>query len=177
MNRERALHFLSLGLPHTQVASIVGVSPSRISQLLSEPSVKEILALRESETQERNFEEERIEGKQIAVKNQLLDSLAKRSDEATFMEIARAYEIICRAESLKKNPVPIAGTQIFGGVTVQIALPQRNLQEEIEITKDKEVISVGGRPLLPLGANQVTQLFKSMKEINNEPSRLQSCPT
>lgn len=173
MNRERAIHFLSLGLPHTQVASIVGVSPGRISQLLAEPSVKELLALKETEQEVQTFEDARLEAKVIGVKNQLLDSLAKRNDEATFMELARAYEIVCRSESLKRNPIPIAGTQIFGGVTVQIAMPQRNLLEEIEITKDREVISVGGRELAPMSAGQVTKLFKEMRD---EPNRLQSCP-
>jgi len=32
----------------------------------------------------------------------------KRTDEATYMDLARAYEIIARAESLKRNPIPLA---------------------------------------------------------------------
>ena len=39
------------------------------------------------------------------------------SHEATFMELARAYEMISRAESLKKNPLPLAGTNLFAGMT------------------------------------------------------------
>ena len=90
MDRSKAVHFLSLGLSPSQVASIVGVSPGRISQLLAEPEIKEMLAVAELENGEKNAEEQRIDGKILAVKNNLLDSLASRTNEATFMEIARA---------------------------------------------------------------------------------------
>jgi len=169
MDRSKAVHFLSLGLSPSQVASIVGVSPGRISQLLAEPEIKEMLAVAELENGEKNAEEQRIDGKILAVKNNLLDSLASRTNEATFMEIARAFEIVCRAESLKKNPLPIAGANIFNGMTVQISMPQRSLREEIQITSDREVIAVGNRELAPLPARQVTELFGRLR---NEPESL-----
>jgi len=68
MNRAKAIHFLSLGLPPGQVASIVGVSPSRISQLLSEPSVKELIEEKQLERQTENEENERLEAKVLASK-------------------------------------------------------------------------------------------------------------
>lgn len=176
MDRKRALHFLSLGLSTGQVASIVGVSPGRISQFIAEPEIKAQLEIAQLEGGEKTVEEERIEAKQTAVKNDLLDALSKRSNEASFMEIARAYEIVCRAESLKKNNIPIAGAQIFNGTIVQISLPQKSMQEEIEVTKDREVISIGGRELTPMPSGQVLKLFRSMKEQDYEPQCLQSSP-
>jgi hypothetical protein len=164
MDKNKAVHFLSLGLSPSQVASIVGVSPGRISQLLAEPEIKEMVALKEVENSEKNAEEQRIDAKMLSVKNTLLDNLAVRSNEASFMEIARAFEIVCRAESLKKNPIPLQGTQIFNGMTVQISMPQRTLREEIQITSDREVIAIGDRALAPLNASQVTSLFGRMKE-------------
>ena len=169
MDRNKAVHFLSLGLSPSQVASIVGVSPGRISQLLAEPEIKEMVLLKELENSEKNAEDQRVEAKILSVKNSLLDSMASRSNEATFMELSRAFEIVCRAEALKKNPIPLQGVNVFNGVTVQIALPQRTLNEEIQITSDREVIAIGDRALAPLSAGQVTALFGRMR---NEPESL-----
>lgn len=178
MNRAKAIHFLSLGLPPGQVASIVGVSPSRISQLLSEPSVKELIEEKQLERQTENEENERLEAKVLAAKNSLLDSLATRQHEATYMELARAYQIICAA-SAPKNAIPVPGATIFNGTVVQIAMPARTFQQEIQITADKEVIAIGDRELAPLTANAVTALFKRMKDKEgecNEPENLLTGP-
>ena len=120
MDTSKAVHYLSLGLPPSQVASIVGVSPGRISQLLADPEIKKQIAIKELENSEKSTEEERIDAKILSVKNTILDGIAASANEATFMELARAYEMISRAESLKKNPLPLAGTNLFAGMTVQI---------------------------------------------------------
>lgn len=176
MNRAKAIHFLSLGLPPGQVASIVGVSPGRISQLLSEPSVQEILKEKQLEAGIENEEQERIEAKVLAAKNSLLDALSARQHEASYMELARAYQIICTANQPKNN-IPVQGT--FIGATVQIALPDRQLIE-ITSTKDREVIAVGNRELAPLTANAVTALFRRMKDQEegerDEPEKLLAGP-
>lgn len=169
MDKNKAIELLSLGLAPGQVASVIGVSPGRISQLLADPAVKDQIALKELENSDKNAEDMRVEAKIMAVKNNLLDHLTRRADEASFMEIARAFEIVSRAEALKKNPLPLAGTQIFNGMTVQISMPQRSLTQEIQITNDREVIAIGNRALAPLPARQVTELFGRLR---NEPESL-----
>ena len=165
MNTELALKYLAMGLKPGQVATIVGVSPGRISQLLALPATQEFLASQQKEV----AEEKVVEGKELAAKHALLDSLISKVGEATFMEVARAYEVISRAQATK-NPIPIAGTHLFQGAVVQISMPARAL-ESIEITKDKEVIAIGDRALAPLPAAQVTNLFERMR---NEPICLPS---
>ena len=172
MDTSKAVHYLSLGLPPSQVASIVGVSPGRISQLLADPEIKKQIAIKELENSEKSTEEERIDAKILSVKNTILDGIAASANEATFMELARAYEMISRAESLKKNPLPLAGTNLFAGMTVQISIPQRVLEHEIHVTGEKEVIAIGNKTLAPLPSAQVTELFKRMKGEQDEPKSL-----
>ena len=173
MDTSKAVHYLSLGLPPSQVASIVGVSPGRISQLLADPEIKKQIAIKElDDIQRRSPEEERIDAKILSVKNTILDGIAASANEATFMELARAYEMISRAESLKKNPLPLAGTNLFAGMTVQISIPQRVLEHEIHVTGEKEVIAIGDKTLAPLPSAQVTELFKRMKGEQDEPKSL-----
>lgn len=172
MDTSKAVHYLSLGLPPSQVASIVGVSPGRISQLLADPEIKKQIAIKELENSEKSTEEERIDAKILSVKNTILDGIMASSREATFMELARAYEMISRAESLKKNPLPLAGTNLFAGMTVQISIPQRVLEHEIHVTGEKEVIAIGSKTLAPLPSAQVTELFKRMKGEQDEPKSL-----
>jgi predicted transcriptional regulator len=172
MNREKAIHFLSLGLPHSQVASILGVSPGRISQLLKEPEVQEALKIKELEVSAESHEVERLEAKILAAKNSLLDAIAQRQHEASFMELAKAFQIIAGAEK-QRNTIPVQGATLLGTV-VQISLPER-IHPEITITKDNEVIAVGERNLAPLAAPAVTALFKRMKEgEDHEPEKLSS---
>lgn len=164
MNIERAIHFLSLGVRPGQVASILGVSPGRISQLLSQPEIKEKLDALAVSMTSQDVDKQRIEAKELAAKDSLLDSITARREEATFMELARAYDIICRAESYRKNPLPMPGAQIFNGTVVQIAMPIQGLKAlDIQVTKAGEIIAVGDRELAPMSATGVMNLFKAVQ--------------
>ena len=173
MNTQMALKYLALGLSPAQVASIVGVSPSRISQLLSCETTKAFLAKASAEKKE-DQEVEVLENKEMAAKHMLLGAILERTGEASFMELARAYEIISRAP-INRNPILSPGQNIFSGTIVQISVPARSLPE-IQITKDKEVIAIGERALAPLPAAQVTNLFSRMRGEQNEQICLPSGP-
>jgi len=163
MDERRAVEFLKKGLNPGQVAAIVGVSPGRISQLLSKEEVKLELEAARLEAQGQNKEEEILEAKTLATKNVILDQMMKRTDEATYMDLARAYEIIARAESLKRNPIPLGGGPIFNNANVLVTMPNRVVEHTIQITKDNEVIAIGERALAPMPAARVTKLFEEMK--------------
>lgn len=173
MNTQMALKYLALGLRPSQVASIVGVSPSRISQLLSCETTKAFLA-KAAAAQQQDQEVEVLENKEMAAKHMLLGAILERTGEASFMELARAYEIISRAP-INRNPILSPGQNIFSGTIVQISVPARSLPE-IQITKDKEVIAIGERALAPLPAAQVTNLFSRMRGEQNEQICLPSGP-
>ena len=173
MDEKRALAFLKKGLPPGQVAAIIGVSPGRISQLLSREDVKLEIEAARLENQGKDQEEVLTETKMTGLKSHLLDSLMKRSDEATYMELAKTFEILSRAQEAKRNPIPLQGGPIFNNTQVLITMPDRLVQHEIQITKDNEVIAIGERALAPLPAARVTRLFEEMK---NEHANLLAEP-
>jgi len=165
MNTQLALKYLALGLRPSQVASIVGVSPGRISQLLSLDSTKQFLA--EAAILEReSCEAEILEGKETAAKHLLLDAICSRQSEASFPELVKAYEVISRVPA-SVNRILSPGQNVFSGTVVQISVPARAIPE-IQITKDKEVIAIGDRALAPLPSGQVTNLFSRMRGEQNE---------
>lgn len=163
MNEQRALELLKKGLTTGQVASVIGVSPGRISQFLQKEEVKQALEVARAESDTKDIEEVQIQAKTVAVKNVILDALAKRTDEASYMDLARALEMISRAESIKQNPIPLSGGPIFNHAQVVITMPDRVIQQEIQITQDREVIAIGNRALAPMPASRVTKLFEEMK--------------
>lgn len=173
MDKQRALHFIAAGLPPARVATIVGVSPGRISQLLKEEGIAEELEAARIDNQAKQDQDVLLEAKQTSIKHSLLDQLANTIHEASFMEIARAYDIITRADAAtKRNNIPLPGTQIFNGTLLQISLPGRIFEQEIHVTKEKEVTAIGDRVLAPLQSAQVTSLFSRMKGDQNEQASL-----
>ena len=66
MDERRAVEFLKKGLNPGQVAAIVGVSPGRISQLLSKEEVKLELEAARLEAQGQDQEEAILEAKTLA---------------------------------------------------------------------------------------------------------------
>jgi hypothetical protein len=125
-------------------------------------------------SRKQDQEVEVLENKEMAAKHMLLGAILERTGEASFMELARAYEIISRAP-INRNPILSPGQNIFSGTIVQISVPARSLPE-IQITKDKEVIAIGERALAPLPAAQVTNLFSRMRGEQNEQICLPSGP-
>jgi len=177
VNKDKAIDLLSMGVRPGQVASILGVSPGRISQLLNEPEVKQAIEEKQLSSIEENREEEVIKAKELAVKNNILNALSSRSDEASFMELAKTYEIIARCESFRKNTLPMGGTQVFNGQVVQVALPMQALREfqqlAIQRTSEKEIIAIEDRELAPMSSQNVAALFTQLRGENHERTSLQ----
>ena len=72
MTQDRIASLLSTGLLPSQVASIVGLSPGRISQIMKEPSFELLLAEKMSLNSEKDIEEESISAKYSAAEHALI---------------------------------------------------------------------------------------------------------
>jgi hypothetical protein len=147
-----------MGLAPSKVATIVGLSPGRISQLASEHSEK-ISVLKEACS-----EKEIKEGKIEAAKNVLLDHIIAEAGTGSYSltELARTYEMLSRAETQQqRNIIPIEGTMIPGNVT-NISLPLFVIPN-ISITHENEVVAIEDRSLSPLPSAQVRNLFEEIR--------------
>ena len=162
MNIERITTLLASGLKPSNVASIVGCSPARISQLSADPHFQDLLAAKVAEAEESDVEEKTITAKYIAAEHILLKQIIDMAPVSELRDVTAALRVVAeRQEKAKTRLNPVQGTTIINQ-TVQIAVPSHTLPE-ISLTKELEVISVNTLNLAPLTSEGVTNLFKNLK--------------
>lgn len=163
MNLDRLINLLASGLPAAQVASILGVSPGRISQILSQEEVQAKIKAKELELAEGDIEKAALDGKYHAAEHALIDQVTNMAPIAELRDVTAALRVIAERQDRQKilrNPVPVGGQ---GGMilnqVIQLTLPQHALPE-ITLSKEKEIISIGERNLAPMTSTGVINLFK-----------------
>ena len=162
MNIERITTLLASGLKPSNVASIVGCSPARISQLSADPHFQDLLSAKVAEAEESDVEEKTITAKYIAAEHILLNQIIDMAPVSELRDVTAALRVVAeRQEKAKTRLNPVQGTTIINQ-TVQIAVPSHTLPE-ISLTKELEVISVNTLNLAPLTSEGVTNLFKNLK--------------
>ena len=162
MNIDRITTLLASGLKPSNVASIVGCSPARISQLSAEPHFQDLLSAKIAEAEESDVEEKTITAKYIAAEHILLNQIIDMAPVSELRDVTAALRVVAeRQEKAKTRLNPVQGTTIINQ-TVQIAVPSHTLPE-ISLTKELEVISVNTLNLAPLTSEGVTNLFKNLK--------------
>ena len=174
MNIDRITTLLASGLKPSNVASIVGCSPARISQLSTDEKFQNMLSAKIAETEADDVEEKTLSAKYLSAEHTLLNQIIEMAPVSELRDVTAALRVVAeRQEKAKTRLNPVQGTTIINQ-TVQIAVPSHTLPE-IALTKDLEVISVNTLNLAPLTSEGVTNLFKSMKqekEIQHEPNRI-----
>ena len=180
MNIDRITTLLASGLKPANVATIVGCSPARISQLATSQEFQDLLASKTAEAEAEDIEEKALSTKYHAAEHVLLNQIMEMAPVSELRDVTAALRVVAeRQEKAKTRLNPVQGTTIINQ-TVQIAVPAHTLPE-ISLTKDLEVTSVNALNLAPLTSEGVTNLFKKMKgekevievkEIINEPDRI-----
>ena len=183
MNIDRITTLLASGLKPSNVASIVGCSPARISQLAQDQHFQDLLTSKIAELEADDVEEKTLSAKYLSAEHTLLNQIIEMAPISELRDVTAALRVVAeRQEKAKTRLNPVQGTTIINQ-TVQIAVPSHTLPE-ISLTKDLEVISVNTLNLAPLTSEGVTNLFKSMKEAKevevarkieenyNEPNRI-----
>jgi hypothetical protein len=173
MNITRIATLLASGLKPANVASIVGCSPARISQLAKESEeFRNLLALKEAEAQKDDIEETALSTKYHAAEHALLDQVLSMAPVSELRDVVGALRVVAeRQEKVKTRLNPIVQSQPIINQIVQINIPSHALPEVV-LTKDYEVVSVDNLNLAPLTSQGVTNLFKNLKEKENEQRRI-----
>lgn len=174
MNIERITTLLASGLKPSNVASIIGCSPARISQLAKESiEFQNLLALKEAEAQEQDIEESSLTAKYHAAEHLLLNQVMEMAPVSELRDVTNALRVVAeRQDKAKTRLNPIQGQAAVINQIIQINIPSHALPEVV-LTKDREVISVNQTNLAPLTSVGVTNLFKTMKENKNDTARIQ----
>lgn len=177
MNQERAANLLASGIPPSQVASIMGVSPARISQLLKEEAFSLMLQVKEAELNAGDIEEITLTAKYHAAESALIQQVMEMAPMAELRDVTAALRVVGErriAKEQARNPLPLGSNTIINNI-VQLSLPSHALPE-ISITKQKEIISIGERNLAPMTSTGVTNLFKKIGN-EYEPPRIPQSTT
>jgi uncharacterized protein (DUF1778 family) len=174
MNRERVASLLSSGLKPGQVATVIGVSPARISQLLAEEDFKLILAGKTAEIEKQDIEEVTLSAKYSAAEHALINQVMEMAPASELRDVTAALRVIGdRQEKMKARLTTPQQQQNVNQVVVSITLPSHVVPNRtFEMTNNQEVIAIGEQTLAPLSSTAVTNLFSKLK--NKETGGIQN---
>lgn len=161
---EKALNLLGAGIEIAVVASACGVSPSRISQLLSEDTFKEkLVELRYKNLQKHNERDTTLD--------EIETDLANRLKEVTPllhkpMEIARVLHTINSCKR-RGQSAPESVTQQQN--VVNLVMPVQVI-ERFTVNVNNQVISAGKQDLLTIPAGNLAGLAARAKDATIVPA-------
>lgn len=172
MNIERITTLLASGLKPSNVASIVGCSPARISQLAQQDDFKNLLAAKQAEADATDVEEQALSNKYHAAEHALLNQILELAPICEMRDATAALRVVAeRQDKAKTRLNPVQGSQAVIQQVIQITIPQHAMPNVV-LTSDKEVLAIDNTNLAPLSSTGVTSLFASMKGKQNEPARI-----
>ena len=162
MNKERIATLLASGLSVSSVATIVGVSPARISQLQAEEGFSTIYAGKLAEIQKKDAEEVSISAKYLEAEHLLIKQIMEVAPVSELPAITAALRVVAERQDrakLRANPV-MQNTPVYNTI-VQLNMPVHAVPE-IAFSQTGEVIAIENRTLTPMSSKAVTDLFESM---------------
>lgn len=156
----RALELLGSGIPPEVVAATLGVSPSRISQLLSEPAfAAQVAELRFASLQKHNTRDSLYDDTEDTLLERLRDCLPLMMRP---MEILKAIQIINAAKRRgQSTPEAITAQQTIISLTIPVSVVQK-----FQTTQNKQVTHAGNQELITIQASTL------LKETQNESATL-----
>jgi len=140
MNLARVASLLASGLKPSQVATIVGCSPARISQLLQDESFQLLLKERQVEFEKEDIEEKSLSAKYTAAEHALITQVMEMAPASELRDVTAALRVVGeRQEKMKARTQPVVSPQaqqVFVSISLPshaLAIPsvQRTLQNEI----------------------------------------------
>lgn len=169
--QEKVAGFLAQGLKPAQVASIVGLSPGRISQIVREPEFAPLLAAAQQRYEVSSDDQAaaaRINNKYLALEDRLIDQLDSQAACMEPKDLIKALDVVAaRQDRLKIRMAPApaaASTQVL----VNISMPAHALPD-YKVNSLNEIVSIDEKPMAPLAASSVRQLFKDMAPAQEPP--------
>lgn len=177
--KERIKELLINGHKPGDVASIVGCSPSYVSQLLKDADFKTSVETGLIERVETDSEEEEKDKRYDRLEHRIITSIGSDIESATFGEKLRALEVINKRSdyiaAAKRPMLPALPGMVQ---IVNIALPHhasKSIQAEVVLNSQSEIISIEGKPLAPMSSDGVKNIFASiaLAETQKEIQRIE----
>lgn len=149
---ERALTLLGAGAQPAQVAAAIGVTESRLSQLLSDPEfASKVTALKFESLQKHNLRDTKID----AIEDKLIDKLEQAIDLCYRpMELAKLFSTVNAAKRRGQSaPESLVNQQ----TVVQLFMPTQVI-EKYSTNSHNQVISTGNQELLTMQSSTLLNL-------------------
>lgn len=166
--KERIKEYLADGLKPAQVATLVGCSPSYISQLLKDPDF--LASTEELKSTQNKPVDDMLETRYELLEVEIVKSMTDRLAEAEFPHLAKALESVTKArESKDKRRNPSKYSQQPAVTIVPIYVPPHALAAPVlSLNQQSEVVAIDNKPLAPLSAEGVKSLFEGIKARKGE---------
>lgn len=154
--RDKAMELLGKNIPQHTVASILGISPSRISQFMEEPDFKD-------QVQARLIQSTIAASNRDAKKDALEDALLTRfEDMSKFitrpMELLKALQVV---SALPRRAPAIQGVQAGERTEATLTLPSFITNVEVNVNfqynTNREVVEVDGRTMQTMPMHSVLE--------------------
>lgn len=165
--RDRALELLGNGVGIESAAAALGVTPSTITQLLSqEDFAAEVASLKFKNLAKHSKRDAAADELEESILERLKDSMALMFKP---MELLKAYQIVNAA---KRRGVASQEGIASQAQVVRLLVPQITLQQFTSNTHNQVVVA-GSQNLTTM---QSGSLLRKLKEINNEPIAISHGP-
>lgn len=164
--KERILAYLIDGIKASQISSIVGCSPSYISQLLADENFKK--AVEEGRKENNKPADEILETKYESLEHTVVNRIQEELSGAELPALTRALDSIVRARDarhLRKHPQErAAGVQVN---VVSLTLPAHAMASRapsVVLNEQREIVAIDNKPLAPMSSEGVKGLFAAIQE-------------
>lgn len=160
----RAVALLASGIAASKVAEALGVSASRISQLMEDQSFKEALASARFESLNRhNVADARLDSLESRIVEKIEDVIDMVHNP---MQLTRMFSAVNMAK--RRGTSSLADLPDSGAI-VQLNMPTR-IVNNFQLNISNQVIKAGGEDLLTMQPHKVQDMLARAKEISNDTS-------
>lgn len=171
IQQQRIAHFLAQGLKPAQICGIVGVTPSYISQLLSEDGPEEFKEFVKAETLEmasKVDEDALLSAKYMSAEHKILKAIEDSIVMAELPVMIQALKVIGdrqeKRASRKAGLTSIAQMVSNNQTNITVLTLPAHAVPEYEVNGQGQVVAIDGQGMSPLSSNGVKQLFAARKE-------------
>jgi hypothetical protein len=168
---EKLIELLGWGITQIAAANALGISDSRVSQLMAKPefanrvSAAKIVNLESGVSRDKNYDS--LEDKLLEKLNFSLDALDKP------MQIIRAIQVINAAKRTKTDT-----NSTYQGLAniVNITLPTQVINNLLISQQNNQVLAIEGKELTPMNSAQLERFANDSTQKSIELSQTSSSP-
>lgn len=163
--KERIKNLLIGGMKASEISSVVGCSPSYISQLVASVEFKKSVEDGVMAAASERKEEDHLDIRYQNTEHKLITAMEQTLGEASLGEITRALEVVGRRREAKRASVIPASPGVTIHNVVSLVLPAHALKEQpiVSLNGNREIIAIDAQPLAPMSSTGVKNLFEQMR--------------